>query len=114
MRTLPAAKLEQLIDSSTRPVVVCVTRKGAASSRALLDAAAQLAPELGQRFELVQVDMDADPGRMDALRIAREPELLLYAGGRIFERTEGAMSAAQLAAFLEHALGELPGDDEDH
>jgi thioredoxin-like negative regulator of GroEL len=99
--------MEQLVARASLPTAVCITREGAAASSALLQAVSELRSELRDQFDFVQVDMDVDPARMDALRVHREPELLLYVEGRIFERAEGAMAADELSDFLQHAQREL-------
>lgn len=61
---------------------------------------AQARPDL--RF--VKVDSDAAPHSSAALNIRSIPTTLLFVGGREVARQSGAMSAAQLGAWVDGAL----------
>ena len=55
-------------------------------------------------WRFVKVDSDAAPRSSAALQIRSIPTTLLFVGGREVARQSGAMSAAQLAAWVEGAL----------
>ena len=61
---------------------------------------AQARPDL--RF--VKVDSDATPHSSAALQIRSIPTTLLFVGGREVARQSGAMTAAQLGAWVDGAL----------
>ena len=84
--------------------MAAIVREKAAPSSALLTALGALPAQTLDLVDVVQVDIDEAPTVMDELRVSYEPELLLFEAGRIVERSDGEMDAAQVASFVEHAL----------
>jgi thioredoxin 2 len=60
---------------------------------------------LEPHVRLAKVDIDAAPALAAALGIQSVPTMILFHGGRELQRASGAMSAAQIEAFAQAALG---------
>ncbi|MFZ9889294.1 MAG: thioredoxin family protein [Myxococcota bacterium] len=104
MRVVNAIECRRAILSSTGLLLLCLTRKASLPSAQLLTAVEGLPSHLAARVQCLQVDLDAEPGFMDELRVHKVPELLVFSGGRIVERTEGEMTTEQLVGLLEWVL----------
>jgi thioredoxin-like negative regulator of GroEL len=104
LERLAAGQLLGRAKSSDAPLLAAIVRPAKAPSKTLLDALGALGREDTQGVKMVQIDMDEDPSVMDQLRVAYEPELILFDQGRVLERTDGAMSTEDVASFLKHAL----------
>ena len=105
MRALEVARLDERVAATAggAPLVACFVRKKDEPSQALLQAVDSAAAEIGG-LDVVQIDIDADPARMDDLRVFKVPELIVWAGGAVVERTEGGIDAAGARDLLVHAL----------
>ena len=55
-------------------------------------------------IRFIKIDSDAAPQASHSLQIRSIPTTLLFVGGREVARQSGAMSAAQLNAWVDHAL----------
>lgn len=95
--------LQAYLQGTEAPVVVDFWAAWCGPCRAYAPHFEQLArarPEL--RF--VKVDSDAAPQASAALQIRSIPTTLLFVGGREVARQSGAMSSAQLGAWIDAAL----------
>ncbi|MFT7774078.1 thioredoxin TrxC [Roseateles sp.] len=100
---LSDADLGPYLQGTEAPVVVDFWATWCGPCRSYAPHFEQLAaarPEL--RF--VKVDSDAAPRSSASLQIRSIPTTLLFVGGREVARQSGAMSAAQLSAWIDSAL----------
>ena len=104
---IKAAQLEQRVANEAKPLLVCFTRKNFAPAERLLGALSALPAEWEQKLTRVCIDVDEDPERMDALRVFKIPEMMLYASGRIVERSEGEQDLESLQAWLNYTLSRI-------
>jgi thioredoxin 2 len=65
---------------------------------------AAAAGQLEPRLRLAKVDTEAQPDLAARYGIRSIPTLILFAGGREVARQSGAMSAAQIAAWVQPLL----------
>ena len=107
MERISAEELERRVAAAGKPIAAVFVRKGSEPAQRLLEACAQVPAAVAGRYSFVAIDVDRDAARLDQLRIHKVPELILYASGRIVERSEGAMSAAELEALLEYVLANM-------
>lgn len=110
MRVIEPAALSERVRQDRDPLAVCFVRRGDRPSEELLASLERLAGEFSGRLELGRVDIDADPALMDALRVFKVPELIVYADGRIVERSEGSLDVDQGRQLLEYALAGRAAD----
>lgn len=97
------ADFDRVVNATTLPVVVDFWAAWCGPCRSYAPHFEQLAaarPDL--RF--VKVDSDAAPRTSAAMQIRSIPTTLLFVGGREVARQSGAMSAAQLGAWVDGAL----------
>lgn len=104
---LAAKQLKSKAEAAKKPLLVALVRKGAAPSEALLKALDAISPDTRGAVDIVAVDLDEAPEVMDDLRVSYEPEILLYAGGRIVERSEGEKTAEQVDDLVAYTLSTL-------
>lgn len=104
---IKAAQLEQRVASESKPLLVCFTRKDFAPAERLLTALSGLPAEWEEKLTRVCIDVDEDPERMDSLRVFKIPELMLYASGRVVERSEGEQDLESLQAWLRYSLSRI-------
>ena len=104
---LAAKKLIGKGEGAQKPLIAAIVRRGAAPSDALLKELEGISAETRGRVDVVAVDLDEDKAVMDELRVTAEPEIILWADGRIVERSEGEMTAEQVDALVAHTLQTL-------
>jgi hypothetical protein len=85
-------------------VAVCFTRAGVAASDTLVDAIAQVEARVAVPFVRVDLDDARAQALVEDVRVHKVPELLVYKGGRILGRMEGAMRPERVEKFVAAAL----------
>ena len=58
----------------------------------------------GERLKVGKLEVDANPSTRDAYEVQGIPTLILYRGGEVVARHEGAIAKPQLQAFLDANL----------
>ena len=58
----------------------------------------------GERLKVGKLEVDANPSTHDAYEVQGIPTLILYRGGEVVARHEGAIAKPQLQAFLDANL----------
>ncbi len=100
--------------SLTVPIVVDFWATWCGPCKTLGPALEKLAGEYGGRFELVTVDVDANPRLAQAFRIQSIPTVFAFAGGQPVDGFQGALPPAQLKQFIDRLpLADVPGVERD-
>jgi putative thioredoxin len=100
---------EIILRSAEVPVVVDFHAEWCEPCKVLGPALEKLADEMGGRFVLAKVDVDANPELAQAFRVQSVPMVMLLKDGKPLDAFTGALPEAQLRSFLEPHLGEAPG-----
>lgn len=58
----------------------------------------------GERLKVGKLEVDANPSTRDTYEVQGIPTLILYRGGEVVARHEGAIAKPQLQAFLDANL----------
>ena len=58
----------------------------------------------GERLTVGKLEVDSNPSTRDAYEVQGIPTLILYRGGEVVARHEGAIAKPQLQAFLDANL----------
>lgn len=58
----------------------------------------------GERLKVGKLEVDVNPSTRDAYEVQGIPTLILYRGGEVVARHEGAIAKPQLQAFLDANL----------
>lgn len=104
---MKAAQLAKTVASAPKPLLVCFTRRDFAPSDRLRTALHALPAAWEQKLSRICIDVDEDPETMDALRVFKVPEMMLYANGRVVERAEGEHDVEALESWLHDSLSRL-------
>lgn len=97
------ARFDDYLRRTDLPVVVDFWASWCAPCRMMAPQFEQAAERLAGRVQFLKVDSDANPQLSQRYRIRSIPTLTLFRNGREVRRTAGAMSAAQIEAWLEAA-----------
>ncbi|HLT28141.1 MAG TPA: thioredoxin TrxC [Zeimonas sp.] len=97
------ARFDDYLRRTDLPVVVDFWASWCAPCRMMAPQFEQAAERLAGRVQFLKVDSDANPQLSQRYRIRSIPTLALFRNGREVRRTAGAMSAAQIEAWLEAA-----------
>ena len=86
------------------PAVVDLWAPWCGPCRMVSPALAQLAGDMAGRLKLVKVNVDDSPRLQQRFGVQSIPTLLVLRGGQVTARQTGAVPAAALRSWVEHAI----------
>jgi thioredoxin 2 len=95
------ARFDDYLRRTDLPVVVDFWAAWCGPCRTMAPQFEQAAQRLAGRVQFVKVDTDANPGLSQRFAIRSIPTIALFRGGREVRRSAGAMSAAQIEAWID-------------
>ncbi|MCC7059313.1 MAG: thioredoxin TrxC [Burkholderiaceae bacterium] len=94
------ARFHDYLKRTDLPVVVDFWATWCGPCRTMAPQFERAARQLAGRVQFLKVDTDANPGLSQQYAIRSIPTIALFQGGREVRRSAGAMSAAQIEAWL--------------
>ncbi|GAB2580361.1 thioredoxin [Paractinoplanes abujensis] len=89
---------------SDRPVLVDFWAEWCAPCKKVDPLLAEIAKEMGDKVEIVQVNIDENPETTRAYRVMSVPTLTIFKGGEPVSSVTGAKPKSALVNFIESAL----------
>jgi len=89
---------------SDKPVLVDFWAEWCAPCKKVDPLLAEIAKEMGDRVEIVQVNIDENPETTRAYRVMSVPTLTIFKGGEPVSSVTGAKPKSALVNFIESAL----------
>jgi thioredoxin 1 len=89
---------------SDKPVLVDFWAEWCAPCKKVDPLLAEIAKEMGDRVEIVQVNIDDNPETTRAYRVMSVPTLTIFKGGEVVNSVTGARPKSALVKFIESAL----------
>jgi thioredoxin 1 len=89
---------------SDKPVLVDFWAEWCAPCKKVDPLLAEIAKEMGDRVEIVQLNIDENPETTRAYRVMSVPTLTIFKGGEAVNSVTGAKPKSALVNFIESAL----------
>jgi thioredoxin 1 len=89
---------------SEKPVLVDFWAEWCAPCKKVDPLLAEIAKEMGDKVEIVQVNIDENPETTRAYRVMSVPTLTIFKGGQPVNSVTGARPKSALVNFIESAL----------
>ena len=89
---------------SSRPVLVDYSAEWCGPCKMMAPALEESAAHYAGRLDIAKIDVDANPGLASRYHVRGIPTLMLFKEGDVVASKVGAMSKAQLAAFIDANL----------
>jgi thioredoxin 1 len=104
MKAVTDATFSIEVLQSDRPVLVDFWAEWCAPCRKVAPLLEELAEELGDKVEIVKLDIDANPEVTRAYQVMSVPTLTVFKGGRPVNSVVGARPKSDLMRLIESAF----------
>ena len=104
MKAVTDATFSTEVLQSDRPVLVDFWAEWCAPCRKVAPLLEELAEELGDKVEIVKLDIDANPEVTRAYQVMSVPTLTVFKGGRPVNSVVGARPKSDLMRLIESAF----------
>jgi thioredoxin 1 len=104
MKAVTDATFSTEVLQSDRPVLVDFWAEWCAPCRKVAPLLEELAEELGDKVEIVKLDIDANPEVTRAYQVMSVPTLTVFKGGRPVNSVVGARPKGDLMRLIESAF----------
>ncbi len=104
MKTVTDASFVSDVLQSDRPVLVDFWAEWCAPCRKVHPVLEEIASELGDKVEIVKLDIDANPQVARDYRVLSVPTLTVFKGGQPVQSLVGARPKGQIMQLIESAF----------
>ena len=104
MNAVTDAEFDQTVLKSDKPVLVDFWAEWCAPCKKVDPLLAEIATEMGDRVQIVKVNIDENPETARAYRVMSVPTLTMFKGGEAVNSVAGAKPKGALVNFIESAL----------
>ncbi|WP_018348998.1 thioredoxin [Longispora albida] len=104
MKAVTDASFAEDVLLSKKPVLVDFWAEWCAPCKKVSPVLAELAQELGDKIEIVKLDIDANPAIARDYKIMSAPTLTIFKGGQAVQSMIGAHPKSKIAAFIESSI----------
>ena len=101
---ITTAEFDSVLASSAKPVLVDFWASWCGPCRALGPVVEQISDEMADRLVVRKCNVDEEPDLATKFRIVSIPTLILFKDGQPAATKVGALSKAQLTAFIDQQL----------